>query len=48
MNKAEEQTYEAEKTRPRGAGQPVEEAEQSLDAKEQVISGTLQANFGAE
>ena len=47
-NKAEEQTYEAEKTCPRGAGQPVEEAEQSLDANEQVISGTLQANFGAE
>ena len=47
-NKAEEQTYEAEKTCPRGARQPVEEAEQSLDANEQVICGTLQANFGAE
>lgn len=47
-NKAKEQTYEAEKTCARGVGQPVEEAEQSFDADEQVISGTSQANFGAE
>ena len=47
-NKAEEKAYEAEKKCAREAGQPVEGAEQSLDADEQVISGTLQANFGAE
>lgn len=47
-NKAKEQTYEAEKTCARGVGKPVEEAEQSLNADEQVISGTSQANFGAE